>query len=157
MNKPKITYLREKGEFVVIRYLVDGDEHQIKSSDIVSEGFAEALDELAEAVCRVCQFPIEDADKISVLGFTVSKKGDNDQVTFQAKKDLGCGTPLNIPTPNRLLEEDSGDSSILLDAKSRESLKKLQAEAASYIENSRTLRQIFLPLFEEEQEHEEAA
>lgn len=135
------------------------DEYSFTSSEKPRPEFYKAMQDLAEFVCEICEFPSEDVEKIAVRGVSFSYAGEDDTMgaVITAQKELiYSNCPLNINTPHKpsdFYSEQEGDPDQLLSSDCVYALEELIEEAEKYIDGERAQ----IDMFSEEEPVEEEA
>lgn len=141
----KIKY--KQGE--VILEWQDGDEkesvvHAMTSTDDPRPEFNTALQALTAHVVRVCQFPIDYADEMKIIGVALSENDHQGRgvVVTATKKLAGLKAPLVINTPH--VTESEGEQPGALRQESIDLIDALIEEAVRFRKGERA--QLDLPL-----------
>lgn len=118
------------------------DETDKKFTEPPQESFEEALINLRAHACALCEFPMEDAKKIKVVGMEIHRKGDHEVVgaiLFLTRDLLKSNTNLNIPTPLKFVDKpgDGPDKGDVFTKEAAAAVKKMVREVESYISGER--------------------
>lgn len=154
----KITKVKRTKKRIIIDYIADKEERQLKSPDNPLPAFHAAFDALAPLVCEICHFHKGYARGLVVTEVKLTDKG-NELVTFKAAKDVDDSTDtFRFSTPNRLtdLPKEEGVTSPPLKKEQVALITSLIDEAGAYINGDRAQGMIQFPNGEDDDEDDDA-
>lgn len=156
MRFTKIKYGSDKKHYFEYEVVKDAendaiDEFKFSSKDKALPGFYEKLQALAVYVCDICEFPLDWAKDITVLGVSFSYAGEDDvmgAVITATRQLMHSNSPLVVNTPHKPSEfyskgeNDMRDMNELLPRACVGMLEDLQAEAEKYVNGERENQQM---------------
>lgn len=128
------------------------DELSFKSKEKALPAFYEAMQDLSEHVCEICELPKEMASEIKVIGvsFSYEEKSDVMGAVITATRTLKhSNSPMLINTPFKpsdFYNEDEAatkDPALLLSQECVEALHTMEDEAIRYIDGERLQTDLF--------------
>lgn len=125
------------------------DFYSLKVSDEPLDSFFEALNELDEHVCLICEFPLKDQDKLEIKGVSFSwANGIMGAVITALKMVHTARSPLVVNTPHLATapQSDQDDNCPILDRDTVFALRRVIDEAKLFISGARKKTQLTLDL-----------
>ena len=134
-GKVKIDYLNERNDDQV-------DEYSLVCSDAPVPEFIEALQSLKKVLPSWLECKPDYTDNMTILGVSISWKGDNFGACVTALKPLkASNSPLVLNAPHKPMEPYSGDD--YANCLTQEHIKNIVAEAEAYIDGTRAQMGLF--------------
>lgn len=148
--KRRITKIKHNAGKVKIDYLIERndeqvDEYSLVCSDAPVPEFAEALQALKKVLPAWLECKPDYCDNMTILGVSISWKGDNFGCCVTALKPLkSCNSPLVLNAPHKPMEPYSGDDyANCLTQEQIDGIKNVIAEAEAYIDGTRAQMGLF--------------
>ncbi len=125
------------------------DFYSLKVSDEPLDSFFNALNDLGSDVCLICEFPLQDEDKLEIKGVSFSWANGIMGAVITALKTVNTArSPLVVNTPHLATapQSDQDDNCPILDPDTVFSLRRVIDEAKLFIAGARKRTQLKLPL-----------